>query len=57
MTDIEKLILEGIAALIQLGRDTATSAGVYHGGGAKVVQDKIEAALNSATADEIDVLR
>jgi hypothetical protein len=57
MTDTERLLLQAAAAQLDLLRDIAHSASVYHDGGAKLVQEKIEAVLDSATADEVDALK
>jgi hypothetical protein len=57
MTDIERLILQAHAAQLDLLRLMAKALGAYHDGRAKNVEEKIEAVLDSQTADEIDALK
>ncbi len=58
MTDIEKLILEGIATALDTLRHIAHGTEtVLPNTRAHLIQDKIEATLDSATADEVDVMR
>jgi hypothetical protein len=54
MTDIERLLLQAAAAQLDLLRKIAHAAGVYHDGGAENLQEKIDAMLDSQTADEVD---
>jgi len=57
MTDTEKLILEGLEAALDATRHIAHAVETTLPGSIRLVQEKIEAALNSATADEIDALK
>ena len=57
MTDTERLILQAHAAQLDLLRLIAKALGAYHDDRAKNVEEKIEAALDSQTADEIDALK
>ena len=57
MTDTERLILQAHAAQLDLLRLIAKALGAYHDDRAKNVEEKIEAVLASATADEIDALK
>ena len=57
MTDTERLILQAHAAQLDLLRLIAKALGAYHDDRAKNVEEKIEAALDSQTADEVDSLK
>lgn len=57
MTDTERLLLHAAAAQLDLLCLIAKAVGAYHGGAARNLQEKIEAVLNSQTADEVDRLK
>jgi hypothetical protein len=57
MTDTERLILKSQAIQLDLLCLIAKALGAYHDGAAKNLQEKIEAVLDSQTADEVDALK
>jgi hypothetical protein len=57
MTNYEELILEAHAAQLDLLRIIAKAFGAYHDDRAKNVEEKIEATLDSVSADEVDALK
>jgi hypothetical protein len=57
MTDTERLILQGLVAAIDLSCLNAKALGVYHDASARNAQEKIEAALDSQMANEVDNLK
>ena len=58
MTDTERLILEGIAAILDTSRYIAHGTQTFRSSNrAKLVQDQIDAVLDSQAADEVDALK
>jgi hypothetical protein len=55
--DLKKLVLKAHVAELDLLREIAKAVGAYHDGSAANLQEKIEAVLDSQTADEVDALK
>jgi hypothetical protein len=57
MTDLERIQLQAAAAQLDLLCLIAKAIGAYHDGSARHLQEKIEAMLDSETAEQIDALK
>jgi hypothetical protein len=57
MTDTERLLLQAAGAQLDLLCLIAKAVGAYHDGSARHLQEKIEAVLDSETAEQIDALK